>query len=145
MAKKPTKPVKLTFQDIVLNADAETIKQAFEARQQIDVLLAEREEAYRRIAELEVQVEEVVGEEAVFPFPAPPMPVAGYAKAIPATRVKVKKAEEPVKEIIETAKAETESDSDVTISETRELEDKIVETVEDDETAIIEEEAEPKA
>ncbi|MFC1467773.1 hypothetical protein ACFLQY_03685 [Verrucomicrobiota bacterium] len=142
MAKKP---IKLTFQDIVLNADAETIKQAFEARQQIDVLLAEREEAYRRIAELEVQVEAVVGEEGVFPFPAPPMPVAGFTKSMPATRVKVKKAEEPVEEIIEAAKAETESDSDVTLSETRELEDKIVETVEDDAAEIIEEEAEPKA
>jgi hypothetical protein len=96
MAKKP---IELTFQDIVLNADAETIKQAFEARQQIDVLLAEREEAYRKIAELEVQVEAVVGEEGVFPFPAPPMPVAGYDKAIPATRVKPKKVEEPKKEL----------------------------------------------
>ena len=142
MAKKP---IKLTFQDIVLNADAATIRQAFEARQQIDVLLNEREEAYRRIAELEIQVEEVIGEEAVFPFPAPPLPVAGYAKSLPATRIKVKKEEEPVKEIIASAQVKTDSDSDVTISETRALDDKIVETVEDDTTIIIEEEAKPKA
>lgn len=141
MAKKP---IVLTFQDIVLNADAETIRQAFEARQQIDTLLAEREEAYRRIAELEVQVENVVGEEAVFPFPAPPMPVAGFAKSIPATRVKVKKAAEPVEEIIEAAKAETESDSDGSINETHEPENEFIETA-DDETAITEEEADAKA
>ena len=39
---------------------------------------AEREAAYRRIAELEQQVEEVIGEQGVFVFPEPPMPVAGF-------------------------------------------------------------------
>lgn len=142
MAKKPTK---LTFQDIVLSADAETIRQAFEARQQIDVLLAEREEAYRRIAELEEQVEEVIGEEGVFAFPAPPMPVAGFSKSIPATRVKTKKAEEPKKEEPKTAKPETTSDSAVNISEELKAEDAIVETAEQDDTSIIEENLEPQA
>lgn len=78
----------LTFIDIVLNADAEVIKQAYEARLKIDALLAEREEAYRRINELEMQIEEVVGEDSVFPFPPPPVPIAGFGKPIPATRAK---------------------------------------------------------
>ena len=93
MAKKPNKPIELTFQDIVLNANAEIIRQALEAREKIDVLLVEREAAYRRIAELEAEVEQVIGEESVFPFPAPAMPVAGYDKSMPATLVKSAKPE----------------------------------------------------
>jgi len=77
MAKQPKNAAPLTFIEIVMRADAETIKAAYEARVKVDGLLAEREEAYRRIAELEGQVESVVGEKGVFVFPAPPIPVAG--------------------------------------------------------------------
>lgn len=76
MAKKPNLTA-LTFRDLVLGADAETIRQALEARVRIDELIAERQAAYERIAALETQVEEVIGEPGVFPFPAPPLPVAG--------------------------------------------------------------------
>jgi hypothetical protein len=80
MAKKPQKLQPLTLSEIILRGDAETIRQALEARTQIDALLEEREAAYRRIAELETQVCEIVGEDGVFPFPEPPMPVADYVK-----------------------------------------------------------------
>lgn len=83
MAKKL---VALTFQDIVLQADAETIRKAYEARLKIDELLVKREEAYRQIAEIEQRVEELVGEEGAFVFPEPPVPVAGFNKPSPATR-----------------------------------------------------------
>lgn len=84
MAKKsPT----LTFRDIVLGADADTIRQAHEARVKIDQLIDERQKAYERIAAIELQVEEVIGEPGVYPFPAPPLPVAGFdPKAESATR-----------------------------------------------------------
>lgn len=76
MAKKPNLAA-LTFRDLVLGSDAETLRQALEARVRIDELIAERQAAYERIAALETQVEEVVGETGVYPFPAPPLPVAG--------------------------------------------------------------------
>lgn len=76
MAKKPNLTA-LTFRDLLLGADAETIRQALEARVRIDELIAERQAAYERIAALETQVEDVIGEAGVFPFPAPPLPVAG--------------------------------------------------------------------
>lgn len=84
MAKKaPT----LNFRDIVLGAEAEVIRQALEARVKIDQLIEERQRAYERIAAIEVQVEETLGEPGVFPFPAPPLPVAGFdPKAEYATR-----------------------------------------------------------
>lgn len=88
MAKKPQKFEPLTLQDIILRGDADTIRQALEARVQIDTLLEEREAAYRRIAELETQVGEIVGEDGVFPFPAPPLEVASYV-AEPAAKKKV--------------------------------------------------------
>ena len=75
MAKKT---VSLSFRDIVLGAEADVIRQAHEARVQIDQLISERQAAYERIAALETQVEEVLGETGVFPFPAPPLPVAGF-------------------------------------------------------------------
>jgi hypothetical protein len=75
MAKKTAS---LSFRDIVLGADAEVIRQAHEARVQIDLLIEERQKAYARIAELETQVEDVLGETGVFPFPSPPIPVAGF-------------------------------------------------------------------
>jgi hypothetical protein len=76
MAKKPSLPT-LSFRDLVLGSEAETLRQALEARVRIDELIAERQAAYERIAALETQVEEVLGEAGVFPFPAPPLPVAG--------------------------------------------------------------------
>ena len=90
MAKNPIGNAPLSFVEIVMRADAETIKAAYEARVKVDGLLAEREAAYRRIAELEEQVETVIGEKGVFVFPEPPMPVAGFnAKPVstaPATK-----------------------------------------------------------
>ena len=97
MAKKPQKLEPLTLQEIILRADSETLRQALEARVQIDTLLEEREAAYRRIAELETQVSEIVGEDDVFPFPAPPPEVATYAQK-PAPKKKVEPAPEPVVE-----------------------------------------------
>ena len=89
MAKKTAS---LSFRDIVLGADAEVIRQAHEARVQIDLLIEERQKAYARIAELETQVEDVLGETGVFPFPAPPLPVAGFdPKADTVTRGAAKK------------------------------------------------------
>ena len=68
---------------------------------QIDTLLEEREAAYRRIAELETQVSEIVGEDGVFPFPAPPLEVAAYVQK-PAPKKKVEPAPEPVVEEVAT-------------------------------------------
>lgn len=82
MAKTPKNLEPLSFVDIVMRADAETIKAAYEARVKVDELLAQREEAYRRIAELESQVEVVIGEEGVFAFPPPPLPVAGLPSPV---------------------------------------------------------------
>ena len=93
MAKKL---VPLSFLDIVLQADAETIREALAARTQIDGLLVEREEAYRKIDALEQQIEELVGEEGVFVYPEAPVPVAGFNKVAASTRPKpVKKVEAP--------------------------------------------------
>ena len=75
MAKKNSP---LSFRDIVLGAEAEVIRQALEARVKIDQLIEERQRAYDRIAALETQVEEVLGEPGVYPFPAPPLPIAGF-------------------------------------------------------------------
>jgi len=72
------------------------IRQAHEARSQIDQLIAERQAACERIAALETQVEEVLGETGVFPFPAPPLPVAGFdPKSDTVTRPVVKKPAAP--------------------------------------------------
>jgi hypothetical protein len=75
MAKKTAS---LSFRDIVLGAEAEIIRQAHEARVQIDQLIEERQRAYERIAALETQVEDILGEPGAFPFPAPPLAVAGF-------------------------------------------------------------------
>lgn len=100
MAKKsPT----LTFRDIVLGADADTIRQAHEARVKIDQLIDERQKAYERIAAIENQVEETIGEPGVFPFPAPPLPVAGFdPKAEFATRATAaaKKSAAPLRPVV---------------------------------------------
>ena len=75
MAKKPTA---LTFRDIVLGAEADVIRAALDARIKIDALNTERQAAYEKIAALETQINTVVGEIGVYPFPAPPLPVAGF-------------------------------------------------------------------
>jgi hypothetical protein len=103
MAKKPQKLEPLTLQEMILRGDSEIIRQALEARIQIDSLLEEREAAYRRIAELETQVSEIVGEDGIFPFPAPPLDVATYVQK-PAPKKKVEAA--PVVEV----EADTASD-----------------------------------
>ncbi|MCC5806896.1 MAG: hypothetical protein JJU00_11270 [Opitutales bacterium] len=92
MTKKPKTPPRLGFADIVLGADTETIRQALEARTQIDKLLAERAEAYERIAALESQVDEILGDEAEFPFPDPPLPVFGFGPAPAKKKTAAKKA-----------------------------------------------------
>lgn len=92
MPKKALKPTPLTLTEIILRGDAETIRQALEARTQIDSLLEEREAAYLRIAELETQVYDIVGADADFPFPEPPMPVAEFAKAPPKKKASPKPA-----------------------------------------------------
>jgi hypothetical protein len=112
MAKKNQKLEPLTLQEIILRGDSETIRQALEARVQIDTLLEEREAAYRRIAELETQVSEIVGEDGVFPFPAPPLDVATYAQK-PAPKKKVEPT--PVVEAdvtTEEAPAEVEAEAE---------------------------------
>ena len=116
MAKKNQKLEPLSLQDIILRGDAETIRQALEARIQIDTLLEEREAAYRRISELEEQVEDIVGEEGVFPFPEPPIPVASFdVKAIapkkkkPAAPKPVESAPAEVAPATETPATEVES------------------------------------
>lgn len=88
MAKKSIASTPLSFVEIVMRADVETIRAALDARVKVDELLAEREQAYRRIAELESQVEELMGEPGVFVFPAPPLPVSGFSKsmAVPAKK-----------------------------------------------------------
>lgn len=105
MAKKTQNLVPLTMTEIILRGDADTIRQALEARIQIDTLLEEREAAYKRIAELETQVCDIVGEDGIFPFPEPPMPVAVFAKA---TAPK-KKAPAPVKSTDEPSSPEPEA------------------------------------
>jgi hypothetical protein len=111
MAKKL---IQLTARDIILQADAETIREAFEARVKIDELLVKREEAYRQIEAIELQVEELVGEEGAFVYPEPPVPVAGFGKPAPASRPpkpKPKPKPEP-KETEDAPEAEEESAKD---------------------------------
>lgn len=122
MAKKPQKLEPLTLQEMILRGDSEIIRQALEARIQIDSLLEEREAAYRRIAELETQVSEIVGEDGIFPFPAPPLDVATYVQK-PAPKKKVEAA--PVVEVeADTAsdEAPVETDEVVEVDETVEAE-----------------------
>ncbi|CAM2928338.1 hypothetical protein [Rariglobus hedericola] len=107
MAKKTAS---LSFRDIVLGADAEVIRQAHEARVKIDLLIEERQRAYERIAELETQVEDVLGETGAFPFPAPPLAVAGFdPKADTVTRGAAKK---PARTAANTGADEDTADSD---------------------------------
>lgn len=112
MAKKPQKLEPLTLQEIILRGDSEIIRQALEARIQIDSLLEEREAAYRRIAELETQVSEIVGEDGIFPFPAPPLDVAAYAQK-PAPKKKVEAA--PVVEVEAPVETDEVAEADETV------------------------------
>lgn len=82
MAKTSIPNTPLGFIEIVMRAEADTIRAALEARLKVDALLAERAEAYRKIAEFENQVEEIIGEPGVFAFPAPPLPVAAFSKVV---------------------------------------------------------------
>ena len=109
MAKKPQKLEPLTLQEIILRGDSEIIRQALEARVQIDALLEEREAAYRRIAELETQVSEIVGEEGIFPFPSPPLEVSAYVQK-PAPKKAVAPTPAPVV-IKDEAPADAEKDA----------------------------------
>lgn len=86
----------LSFVDIVLNAEADVIQRAYEARVKIDGLLEEREKAYQQIAQLEEEIHQVVGESGSFPFPDPPIPVAGMGKAAPKKKASVAKKSAPI-------------------------------------------------
>ncbi len=98
MAKTPISTVPLSFVEIVMRADAETIKAAYEARVKVDGLLDEREKAYRRIAELEGQIDSLLGGPGTFVFPEPPLPVAGFAvKAAPPKKPQPPKPAAPEK------------------------------------------------
>lgn len=83
MAKKS---LELNFLDIVMGADAQTIKAAYEARVKVDDQLVLREEAYQQIAKIEQEIEQIIGTEGQFIFPAPPLPIAGYSRLIPASK-----------------------------------------------------------
>ena len=113
MAKKL---IQLTARDIILQADAETIREAFEARVKIDELLVKREEAYRQIEEIELQVEGLVDEEGAFVYPEPPVPVAGFSKPAPASRPKPKVAK-PEPEVIEEEVVEEAVEAEETVAE----------------------------
>ncbi|MCM8543392.1 MAG: hypothetical protein NE328_24195 [Lentisphaeraceae bacterium] len=91
---------KLSFMDIVTRADADTIREALEARVKIDDLLVIREEAYKKIFDIESEIEGIVGEEGTFDFGEAPYPVAGMPvkkKPRPKPQPKVKE-EKPVEE-----------------------------------------------
>lgn len=81
----------LSLAEIVLGADAETIRQALEARTSIDTLLVAREEAYAKIAAIEEQVNDLMGD-TDYPFPEPEVPVATFpSKGAKPTKRPVKK------------------------------------------------------
>ncbi|WOO42882.1 hypothetical protein [Rubellicoccus peritrichatus] len=107
MAKKSNQPIQLSRNDIILGAESDIIKQALEARIEIDRLLEERAQAYKLIAELEGKVN-VLLEEDTFPFPQPEMPVAGFG-AGPAKKAAKKVAKPaPVEPEVTEEKAEDE-------------------------------------
>jgi hypothetical protein len=116
MAKKL---IQLSAIDIILQADADTIREALESRVKIDELLVKREEAYRQIEEIELQVEALVGEDGAFVYPAPPLPVAGFHKLDPVARpAKPKPKPKPV----EKANDAVEEDAEPVVEETAEKE-----------------------
>ena len=109
MAKTPISTAPLSFMEIVMRADAETIKAAYEARVKVDGLLAEREAAYRRIAELESQVDQIMGEPGVFNFPEPPLPIAGFTPKAQQAKKPVAPKPAPAEKPVEKAAAESET------------------------------------
>lgn len=122
MAKKL---IQLSAIDIILQADADTIREALESRVKIDDLLAQREEAYKQIEAIEQQVEELVGEEGAFVYPAPPLPIAGFNKLTPASRpAKPKPKPEPKPEAVEEAEEEPKESPDAPAEEPTAEEDK---------------------
>ena len=80
--KKAAVKPPLSMVEIITRADVATIEAALEGRRKIDELLAERAAAYERIAALERQVDDVLGSEGVFAFPAPSVSVAPFAAAL---------------------------------------------------------------
>ncbi len=109
IAKNPISTAPVRIWEIVRRARSETTKAAYEARVQVDGLLAEREAAYRKIAELEQKVEEVIGEQGVFVFPEPPLPVAGF-NAKPASSASSSKKPAAPKAAAPSAEAAAEED-----------------------------------
>ena len=47
---------------------------------EIDDLLVIREEAYKKIFDIETEIDEICGDEGLFDFDEPPYPVAGLVK-----------------------------------------------------------------
>ncbi|MCM8529837.1 MAG: hypothetical protein NE330_01645 [Lentisphaeraceae bacterium] len=84
-AKQP-----LSFIDIVTRADAAVIREALEARVKIDDLLVIREEAYKKIYEIETEIDGLCGDEGVFEFDDAPYPVSGMAKKVSKPKPKPK-------------------------------------------------------
>ena len=102
---------KLSFMDIVTRADADTIREALEARVKIDDLLVIREEAYKKIFDIENEIEGIVGEEGTFDFGEAPYPVAGLSKKKARPKPKPKpKAEAPVVEESSAEESDEESE-----------------------------------
>jgi hypothetical protein len=107
MAVKPLS--KLSLIDIVTRADAGIIREALEARIKIDDLLVIREEAYKKIFDIENEIEDVIGEEGAFNFGDAPYPVAGMAKKKPRPKpTAVKPAVEEPEEVPEKVPEEVE-------------------------------------
>ena len=105
MAKKA-----LSFIDLVTGADTDTLRAALEARSKIDELLVLRHEAYRKIAELEEQVNNVVGDEGTFEFDAPEFDVAFGGKS-PKKKAPAKSAKiDPSETAQDDAPAETDEE-----------------------------------
>ena len=110
--KKPLPKPPLSMVEIVMRADAATIQAALEARQKVDALLAERAAAYERIAALEHQIDEVVGEPGVFVFPPPPVVVAQFsATAEPSAPAAPKPAAPPTPKPAPVAAPENEPEA----------------------------------
>ncbi|MGL4854626.1 MAG: hypothetical protein ACRC37_05175 [Lentisphaeria bacterium] len=117
MAKKA---LELSFIDIVMGADAQTIKSAYEARLKIDEQLQLREEAYRKIAEIEQLIESIIGEEGEFIFPAPPLEVAGYSRLVASPRSIPAKNFSTIKSSETVAKVGKNNETKSTINEVNE-------------------------
>ncbi len=105
-AKKAKKIIPLEMLDIILGADADVIKAAYEAKVQIDELIIQREEAYRKIAELEEDIDAIAGGNGDYIFPAPPLPIAGVDKPLESSRTFAKGKPVKKKEIIEPVEEE---------------------------------------